>query len=329
MAIKSVTVQIYIYTGTSGNYNSNDLKYTIQKERLSNQTNIVLEIGELVRDYIDVTFNNDYRSTTIWVTTAETLIDEVTGIEYETGSPKVTNYLAFDGYGHFEEDINPQLSTNALYTSNNYYIPESTAGKFPIFAEGVGKVTIDSTDTQITDNGNSNQKIQYITIPADSSTIKVYDTDDTTLLKTVTVNNICEPKFTSYKVTFVNKYGAYQDLYFFKKTVETFNVTDEMYKVNIVDSDNADYNTYDGQRQRYNTNAQTSLTMNTGFVKEDFTSAIEELFLSENVWIRYNSQTLPIVPKSKSFTQKTSLNDKLINYTVNFDFAFNKINNVR
>jgi len=329
MALKSVTVKIYIYTGTVGSYTTNDLKYTIQKERLSNQTNIVLEIGELVRDYIDVTFNNDYNSTAIWVTTAETLIEEETGVEYETGSPRITNFLAFDGYGHFEEDINPQLSTHALYTSNNFYVPEGTAGKFPIFAEGVGKVTIDTTDTQITDSGNSNQKIQYITIPADSSTIKVYDTDDTTLLKTVTVNNICEPKYTSHKVTFVNKYGAYQDLYFFKKTVETFNVTDEMYKVNIVDSDNADYNTYDGQRQRYNTNAQTILTMNTGFVKEDFTSAIEELFLSENVWIRWDGQTLPIVPKSKSFIHQTSLNDKLINYTVDFDFAFNKINNVR
>lgn len=329
MALKSVTLKIYIYTGTAGSYTANDLKYTIQKERLSNQTNIVLEIAELVRDYIDVTFNNDYNSTAIWVTTSETLIEEETGVEYETGSPRVTNFLALDGYGHFEDDINPQLSTNALYTSNNFYVPEGTAGKFPIFAEGVGKVTIDTTDTQITDSGNSNQKIQYITIPADSSTIKVYDTDDTTLLKTVTVNNICEPKFTDHKVTFVNKYGAYQDIYFFKKTVETFNVTDEMYKVNIVDSDNADYNTYDGQRQRYNTNAQTTLTMNTGFVKEDFTSAVEELFLSENVWIRWDGQTLPIVPKTKSFTQKTSLNDKLINYTVDFDFAFNKINNVR
>jgi hypothetical protein len=329
MGLKSVTLKIYIYDGTSGSHVSNDLKYTLEKERITGQTNIVFEIAELVRDYIDVTFNDDYNSTVKWVTTAETLIDEETGVEYITGSPRVTHHLAFDGFGHFEDDINPQLSTNALYTSNNMYLPESTAGKFPIFAEGVGKVTIDSTDTQITDNGNSNQKIQYITIPADSSTIKVYDTDDSTLLKTVTVNNICEPKFTSYKVTFVNKYGAYQDIYFFKKTVETFNVTDETYKVNIVNANTAEYNTYDGQRQRYNTNAQTSLTMNTGFVKEDFNSAIEELFLSENVWIRYNSQTLPIVPKSKSFTQKTSLNDKLINYTVNFDFAFNKINNVR
>jgi len=56
---------------------------------------------------------------------------------------------------------------------------------------------------------------------------------------------------------------------------------------------------------------------------------IEELFLSENVWIRYEGKTLPVMPKSKQLLYKTSLNDKLINYTIEFNFAFDKINNVR
>ena len=56
---------------------------------------------------------------------------------------------------------------------------------------------------------------------------------------------------------------------------------------------------------------------------------IEELFLSENVWIRYEGKTLPVIPTSKAIAFKTSLNDKLIDYTVNFDFAFDKVNNVR
>ena len=78
-----------------------------------------------------------------------------------------------------------------------------------------------------------------------------------------------------------------------------------------------------------NVNAQTSLTMNTGFVKEDMNQTIEELFYSENVYIRYENKTLAVIPKSKSLQYKTSLNDKLINYTVEFDFAFDRINNVR
>jgi len=330
MALKSVTLKLYIYSGTEGSYTSSDLKYTISKDRISTKSSITIEIANLVRDYIDTTFNDDYVCSTKWVTVSQTLYDSDTGLEYDQNrSPVITNYLALDGYGYFEDSINPQLSTNALYTSNHMYLPEGVAGKFPIFAEGVGKVIIDSTTTEITDSGDSNQKIQYLTIPANSSTIQVYDTDDSTLLKTITVNNVCEPKYTPYKITFINKLGALQDLYFFKKATETFNVTDEKYRRNNINTASLSYNTYSGQQQRQNVNGTTSLSLNTGYVKEDFNSAIEELFLSENAWIRFENKTLPIIAKSKSFTNKTVLNDKLINHTINFDFAFNKINNVR
>ena len=329
MALKSVTLNIYIYSGTEGSYSSSDLKYTIAKDRISTKNSITIEIANLVRDYIDHNFNNDYLCSTVWVTVSQTLFDSDTDLPYSTGGTVITNYLAFDGYGYYEDSINPQLSTNALYSSNNMYLPEGVAGKLPIFAEGVGKVTIDSVDTQITDTGDSSQKIQYVTVPANSSTIQVYDTDDATLLKTITVNNVCEPKYTPYKITFINKQGALQDLYFFKKTVETFNVTDEKYRRNNINTDSLSYNTYSGQQQRQNVNGTTSLSLNTGYVREDFNSAIEELFLSENAWIRFENKTLPIIAKSKSYTNKTVLNDKLINHTVNFDFAFNKINNVR
>tara|TARA_R110000772_G_C13209182_1_gene430809 strand:- start:367 stop:999 length:633 start_codon:yes stop_codon:yes gene_type:complete len=209
------------------------------------------------------------------------------------------------------------------------YLPEDTAGKLAIFAEGVGKVIIDSTTTQITDSGNSNQKIQYLTIPANSSTVKVYGTDDSTLLKTVTVNNVCETKYTPKKVSYINKLGAIQDVYFFLKTNESFNVTDDTYKRNIINTSSLTYGTNDGQKQRYNVNGSTKITLNTGYVKENFNSALEELFLSENAWIRWDGKTLPVIITSKNMAFKTSLNDKLINYTVGFEFAFNKINNVR
>ena len=56
---------------------------------------------------------------------------------------------------------------------------------------------------------------------------------------------------------------------------------------------------------------------------------IEELFFTENVWIRYEGKTLPVIPSTKSMQYKTVLNDKLINYTIKLDFAFDKLNNVR
>ena len=321
-------LELYIYDGTSGSYTSSDLRYELSKKRISSQDNVLFEISELVRDYIDVTFNNDYLSRTKWVTAVTRLYDDE-GEEFATGSPVTNNYLAMDGYGYFEDGINPQLSDNLLMSNTTIYLPEGTAGKLPIFAEGVGKVTIDSVDTQITDNGNSNQKIQYITIPADSDTIQVYDTDDTTLLATVTVNNVCEPKFTPYKVTFLNKHGAYQDMYFFKKAVESMSVTDELYKANIINTSTVTYPTYKGQQERYNVAATKKVQLNTGFVNEDFNLAVEELLLSENVWLRWESRTLPVIITTKEHTYKTSLNDKLINHTLDFEFAFSKINNIK
>ena len=328
MALGSVELNLYVYDGTVGSYSASDLKYTLNKNVITGQSNIILEIAELVRDYITINFNDDYVCNAKWVTAVVYYFNE-NGESFTTNNPQSFNYIALDGYGYFEDGTNPELSRNALITSNNIYLPEGTAGKLPIFAEGVGKVTIDSTDTEITDSGNSNQKVQYITIPADSSSVKVYDTDDTSLLKTITITNVCEPKYTAYKITFVNKYGVYQDLYTFKKSTESFDVTSETYKANIIDSSTATYATNKTQRQLYNVNAKTSLSLNTGFIAEDMNSTIEELFISENVFIRYEGKTLPIIPKSKSLQLKTSLNDKLINYTIDFEFGFNKINNIR
>ena len=328
MAISTAQLSLYIYTGTSGSYTSSDLKYTIQKERINADDIINFEVSELIRDYIDVNFNNDYLSKCVWVTAITNLFDE-NNQPYTYSNPQNDTYLALDGYGYFQDEVNPELSRNALITANNIYLPEGTAGKLPIFAEGVGKITIDGSDTEITDDGNTNQKIQYVTIPTDSSTVQVYDTDDSTLLKTISVTNICEPKFTPYKITFVNKYGAFQDLYMFKKSMENLNVTDERFRRNTIVNNTTSYATNAAQSERYNVNAQTSLTVNTGFIKEDMNSTIEEMFLSENVWIRYENKTLPVLPKSKSLAYKTVLNDKLINYTVELEFAFTKINSVR
>ena len=328
MAFDSVNLRLYVYSGTESGYSDTDLRYQINKSLITGDTKINFEIGELVRDFLDIDFNDDYNSYAVWVRADARMLD-ANSVELSYGSPVINTYLATDGYGYFEDGTNAELSRNALLTTNTLYLLEGTDAKLPIFAEGVGKVTIDSTDTQITDTGNTDQKIQYVTIPADSGTIQVYDTDDTTLLRTITINNICEPKFTPYKVTFVNKYGAFQDIYFFKKSTERFEVMDETYKRNTLANSTASYSINQGQRERYNTNAKTSVTLNTGFVNDDFNSAIEELFLSENVWILWDGQTLPIIPQSKSMTFKTSVNDKLVDYTVDFEFAFNKINNVR
>jgi hypothetical protein len=68
-------------------------------------------------------------------------------------------------------------------------------------------------------------------------------------------------------------------------------------------------------------------------LNEDYNEVIEQLMISEKTWMTRiidNEQlVLPIVPSTKSITYKTSVNDRLIQYTIGFDMAFDKINNIR
>jgi hypothetical protein len=93
------------------------------------------------------------------------------------------------------------------------------------------------SDGLIVDNGNSNQKIQYVRI---TDTELLNDGDYVTftsgdLVETVVLKKVCEPKYTPLNVIFFNKFGALQNLWLFKKSTESINVTADKYKRNIMD----------------------------------------------------------------------------------------------
>ena len=73
--------------------------------------------------------------------------------------------------------------------------------------------------------------------------------------------------------------------------------------------------------------------MNTGYVNDDHNAVLEELLLSEQVYYTEITETeekvIPVIPLTKSITYKTSVNDRLANYAVEFEHAFDKINNIR
>ena len=95
MALKTVQLEIYVYEGTSGTYSGSDLKYTLQNSIIGTDTNVVFEISELVRDYLTLSFNNDYTSACVWVTTVATMYDE-NDVVFSYGSPVTNTYLALD-----------------------------------------------------------------------------------------------------------------------------------------------------------------------------------------------------------------------------------------
>ena len=276
------------------------LRYTIIKNAINSR--VVFEISELCRDYIEHSFTQSNPAETITIATQRFRYTEANGGGTETDLGTSTD-TGYDGYGLFTGSVNPIIGSTgqAIQTNTDVYLPFNTASYIPI-NYSTGKITVSTTDT-----------IKQIGSP----------------LVTFTIHRVCDSKFGSSKITFLNRFGALQEMYFFHKSSEDITTTSESYKRNIFDYANTNYSSTDHQMQKFNTNATKKTTLNTPFVTGQFNEAIEELMLSEYVWLTQGSITHPVTPSTKSLRFKTSVNDKLVQYTIEFDHTSSVINNVR
>jgi len=154
--------------------------------------------------------------------------------------------------------------------------------------------------------------------------MKITYTDAST--ETIKIKNISENKHTPYRLTFVNKYGALQSVWMFKRSDLSMSVENENYRGFLYNG--SSYSVSEHQYRNYNIKARETISLNSGFYTEDYNEVFRQLLLSERVWIDYKDQILPVNIKSKELSFKTQVNDKLIDYKIDFEFAFDKINNV-
>jgi len=368
--LNSASMSLYIYTGVLTTDKPASAQYTITKTPIGSNNFAVFEVGELIRDYLDIEFDGEYDSQTVWVESDITLTksDDTT----ETDN---TDYIAFDGYGYFEDAINPELSRTYLQSNKQIFRLDDQNVRVPVFTEDTNSVTffyqgVEKRTQAISSSTNTNGQIEYITVSGsdntdtykervladggtfeDSKCLQAFlDTLDIGLVDelyiasdsgTEIVKITTEPcsRFEPYKVTFVNKFGVLQDIWFNLKSVESLNTTGETYKANVVDFSTLTYDTYKPQVAQYNKLGKESITLNTNYLSEEYNEVIKQLMMSEQVWLTKldnpapdsnNPETvLAVIPKTQSVTYKTSLNDRLVQYTINFDYAFDKINTVR
>lgn len=276
-----------------------NLEYTIIKDTVG--TSVLFEISELVADYIDITYDGTYVSQVVVSSGVITFYSGKNASGSIVGTPTQFNHIGLEGYSTFKEGKNYTIADETLLQSNTImYVPEGVAGVIPYIDEG--EIIYQSFSTSAT-------SATVVTIP-------------------VTINRTCDPKYTPIKVTFVNKFGALQDIYFDKKSVNKYSTTSENFKRNIIGIDGS-YSTTRHQSFNKNFSMTESITLNTGFVSEQMNEVVNQLTLSPYIWGEINSEIIPLKIVTTDQTRKTHLNDKLINYTIEFEYAFDSINNIR
>ena len=132
---------------------------------------------------------------------------------------------------------------------------------------------------------------------------------------------LCEPIYTPIVCKFINRFGGWQYLTFFKANLQGIDVKSKDY--NLLPS-SIDFNPLQGIKQRFNFQGTQKIKCNTGWVDENYSELIQDLLLSQVVLL----DNKPAIVKSQSFDIKTHLKDKNINYEIEFEYNYGLINDV-
>jgi len=168
---------------------------------------------------------------------------------------------------------------------------------------------------------------QFKLLDIDKVIIKTSLSENPTVLY---VKSIEECKYNPYRITFKNRYGAMEDLWFFKKSIKSISVKSDEFRANQFKKRISGAASSVRSIQEYNKNGVESITLNSGFVDEALNESFKQLMLSEEVELYdFDNDVLSAVKVSNSELKlKTSTNDKLINYTIDVEFSNNIIDNI-
>lgn len=235
-------------------------------------------------------------------------------------------YIAFAGYGFFADGQNPTVTPTLLDEGEYYYKEGVNSGGVFVYNDGTTGWTATYTNlvtgaTQSAVLSNLVNVIPYVypTYLSAGNTLEIKKTigGTPTVQKTFTFTPICEPKYTTINCDFVNRYGAWQRLIFFKASYQNYEANGSEFNLMPEESD---YNTSQARRQTFNRNAIKSIRCNTGFVPESYKEVFKQLLLSETITL----DNVPVKLRTQNVELQEHITKKLINYQVEFEYAYNE-----
>jgi hypothetical protein len=327
--------KVEIFLWNNGTTEPTTAQYTLSKLiPASNNTLTTYDISPYIREYL--TFTNKQTPTTITALTVGQYCNvKIKRYKSVAGVYTLLNtieYFGLDGYSYYESGSNDDPENQLLEQKTYYYQEGIYAGEFNAYMEYVDSSNRDyviyykpdlsaNTRVNVTSQGWKTMPRIHPSYTATGNILKVYNMFNT-LLATYTFLPVCEPKYTPVVIDFINQYGAWQREFFLKASKNTLNIESNDY--NVMQSSITSYDVLQGQKKSFNTNARETISVNSGYVYEDFSSNIKQLLMSERILV----DNKPAICKTKSLELMKNINNHMINYSLEFEFAYNTINAV-
>lgn len=331
----SAEIEMRLYRGEFDVDKPNTPQFTLSNQVIkAGQTKINFEVAKFVNDYcksniptFGIGINTSTAFDSVWLETTLTAFYQGSNI-----GQQIKNFYAVDGFGYHIELMNPKLQTNVLSSITNHIVYRGSDYPIYFLSEGLETIKIAGVSQPFGLNPEfNNQLVSYINMNSyledealgDFFLVRfTYETGNEDHY--ITVKDAC--KYPLYNCFFKNKYGVWQSIPFNLRNKQSFEVESSEYMPVI--STFGEYSLQSHQQKTFNPNAKEKITCNTDYLPEYYNVLFDELMLSEFVYLENDGQYLPVNINKKSFERKTRLFDKLIQYTMDFEYSFNKINQV-
>ena len=331
-----VTLDLKVWAGDVVADKPTEITYSLEKEVSNGEA--TFEIAELIRDFIS--HNTQVESGHVWAEV--TMSDGV-------AADDVVTYIASEGYGLYIEGV--QHNGNVDKTDfvalpndfvNTFKVLQGTyETSFQVLVQPQDDTnwfyhTFDASNNKsvaspILAPTNVTSETVFKTYASANKSISKYEFHFNGTIQTVEIEDVRCSKYDGALLYYINKEGFKTWLPFDLKHIENISVTSDGFRRNVMD-----FNTLDNSEGKHAfrkrlTGSKQSFTLNTDWMSEYYVKQIEELLISEYVWLRTSSinRDIPVNVKTKNIVKKSHVNDKLIQYSFDVESASEYLNTVR
>jgi len=305
--------------------------YSLSKQVVQlGQTVASFDINHIAKEYINNSIGN-YTLDGV----QDVLADSNVWIQYSASCDTTPVYetegllLGTYGAGYFQEGYNPLPTTKALITGDKFTIYKDQ--DYRVYFQTTGLIGIYVNEVLVPYDFNTDLNYQMIA----SINLKEYTTEQTITLElqysdvadeTLIFNVKEECFYDIVNCVFINKYGYPQTFSLTKVSKPSIDIEGQDYRGLI--SNFGVYNTTSHQTVSFNINGTNKVKCNTDYLNEVENNIIQEMLLSESIWLIENGVISPAVLETKSLDYKQTKVERLIQYEFGFKYAFNTLNKV-
>lgn len=277
------------------------------------------ELEWLTFDFTDYTMNNTPSFTKKFLT------DSPRTIRIDSDQSYHLYFIANERFGAYQYKIKAYSGYNAtgsLLANGKVNNPISVADSFDqiYFRIPVGTHDIPNIDSSLMTGSTPSTVLNG----ANSYTIHLEDNTNaqTSERFTFNVNEKCS-RYTPVRVVWLNRLGGYDAHNFNMKSIHTTDIKKDTYEQQHHDWTGFAY-IYDKQSRGttdYNVALNKKVTINTDYLTEDESLWMEDLATSPDVYIEEGNELIAVNIDPRRIQRKTSLNDKLMQYTFELNYA--------